>query len=239
MAIPRLIAHRGGGSVAPENTLAGLRAAARLGYRGVEVDAMLSGSSTPVLIHDEALDRTTNGRGLVAETPDAVLFALDAGSWFGPDFAGERVPTLTAAAALCRELGLWVNLEIKPAAGYEQVTGESVARAARVLWQDAEPPLLSSFSAAALGAARRAAPELRRGLLVEVIPGNWRELCERLGCACLHCDAARNSTAAIEAVVEAGVPVVCYTVNDPEVAGTLLALGACVITDRLDLISDP
>jgi glycerophosphoryl diester phosphodiesterase len=60
---PRLIAHRGGGALAPENTLAGLRTAASLGYRGVEFDVMLSADGTPVLIHDETLERTTDGRG--------------------------------------------------------------------------------------------------------------------------------------------------------------------------------
>jgi glycerophosphoryl diester phosphodiesterase len=236
IAIPRLIAHRGGGDVAPENTLAGLRAAARLGYRGVEVDVMLSGSATPVLMHDQRLERTTSGRGLVAQTPDAELLALDAGSWFGTEFAGERVPTLAEAAALCRELRLWVNLEIKSAKGDERATGESLARAARVLWQDAEP-LLSSFSVGALEAARRAVPELRRGLLVGVIPSNWPELCEGLGCVSLHCDQARNGNTEIQAVLETGMSVVCYTVNDADRVRALLALGASVITDRLNLVS--
>jgi glycerophosphoryl diester phosphodiesterase len=74
MPLPRWFAHRGGGSLAPENTLAGIRLAARLGYKAVEFDVMLSGDGTPVLIHDETLERTTNGVGRVCETPDARSF---------------------------------------------------------------------------------------------------------------------------------------------------------------------
>ena len=102
--LPRWIAHRGGGSLAPENTLAGIRLAARLGFRAVEFDVMLSADGTPFLIHDETLERTTNGHGPVCATPDRVLHRLDAGQ-------GESLPTLAQAAALCRELGLLANVE--------------------------------------------------------------------------------------------------------------------------------
>ena len=121
LSLPRWFAHRGGGVLAPENTLAGIRLAARLGYRAVEFDVMLSGDGTPVLIHDETLERTTNGVGLVSETPDSVLFSLDAG-------CGEPIPRFAEAAALCRELGLLANVEIKPATGFEGQTAEVVAK---------------------------------------------------------------------------------------------------------------
>ena len=121
IVLPRLIAHRCGGNRAPENTLAGLHEAARAGCRAVEFDVMLSADGTPVLIHDETLERTTNGVGRVCETPDAVLFSLDAG-------AGERIPTLAEAAVLCQRYGLLANIEIKPATGHEAATGASVAR---------------------------------------------------------------------------------------------------------------
>ncbi len=160
---PRLIAHRGGGALAPENTLAGLRTAASLGYRGVEFDVMLSADGTPVLIHDETLERTTDGRGRVADASDAELARLDAGSWHGEQFAGEPLPSFGDAAELCLALGLWANVEIKPSAGREAETGRKVAQAARELWAGAAPPLLSSFSLEALAAARDAAPELPRG----------------------------------------------------------------------------
>ena len=234
---PRIMAHRCGGMVAPENTAAGLRAPAARGFRGVEFDVMLSGEGTPLLIHDETWERTTDGRGRVAETTDAEIARLDAGGRFDAHFAGEPVPTFETAARLCRELGLAANVEIKPARGHERATGRSVAAAA-ARWRDetGPPPLLSSFSEAALAAAREAAPDLPRGLLVKSVPKDWRSRLERLGCIALHCDAKANATAAM-ARIAAEVPLVCYTVNDIGKARELLAAGiATLITDRIDLI---
>ena len=121
-SLPRVFAHRCGGALAPENTLAGLRVAARLGLRAVEFDVMLSADASPWLLHDESLQRTTNGRGRVCETRDAQLRMLDAGAHQHPAFTGEAIPTLAAAAHACRQLGLSANVEIKPAAGFEALT---------------------------------------------------------------------------------------------------------------------
>src|SRR2546422_6860489 len=68
---PRVVCHRGGGALAPENTLAGIRKAAATGFGGVEFDVMLSADKVPLLIHDETLERTTDGRGAVSATPYA------------------------------------------------------------------------------------------------------------------------------------------------------------------------
>lgn len=237
---PRLIAHRGGGALAPENTLAALRKAAELGCRGVEFDVMLSGDGTPVLIHDETLERTTDGRGRVADTSDAELARLDAGSWYGAPFAGEPVPSFGDAAELCQALGLWANVEIKPASGHEAETGRRVALAARELWAGLPPPLLSSFSPAALAAARAAAPELPRGLLVEAPPADWLTTLRRLGCVSLHCGREHFSPGLLAEARAAAIPLLLYTVDDPDDAAELLRLGvAALFTDRPDLLSVP
>jgi glycerophosphoryl diester phosphodiesterase len=230
--LPRWIAHRGGGSLAPENTLAGIRLAARLGYRAVEFDVMLSADGTPVLIHDETLQRTTNGFGQVCETPDAVLFALDAGQ-------GERIPRFSEAAALCRQLSLLANVEIKPAAGYEVATAEVVARMTADLWRGAEvPPLISSFSLEALEVARDVAPEIRRGVLFEAPPADWLAQLKHLQAISLHCDADLLDDEVLAEAQAHDIPVLCYTVNAPEQAKTLFARGvSALFTDRLDLFA--
>jgi len=236
---PRGIAHRGGGVLAPENTLAGLRMAADLGCKGVEFDVMLSGDGTPVLIHDETLERTTSGRGRVAETGDAELARLDAGSWHSGRFAGEPVPSFGDAAELCLALGLWANVEIKPSRGHEAETGRKVALEARELWSGLPPPLLSSFSLEALVAAREAAPELPRGLLVGAPPADWLTRLRQLGCLSLHCSRRYFGRRLLDEARHAEVPLLVYTVNDPEDAMQLLHSGvAAVITDRIDLLSD-
>ena len=88
---PRLVAHRCGGTLAPENTLAGFDACRRYGYRMVEFDAKLSADEQLFLLHDDTLDRTTNGRGDAAKHTWTQLAALDAGSWLDRRFAGERL----------------------------------------------------------------------------------------------------------------------------------------------------
>jgi glycerophosphoryl diester phosphodiesterase len=232
LPLPRWFAHRGGGSLAPENTLAGIRLAARMGYRAVEFDVMLSGDGTPVLIHDETLERTTNGRGSVCDTPDAVLFSLDAGN-------GERIPRFSEAAELCRRLGLLANVEIKPAAGFEAATAAAVARLSVDLWQDAEvQPLISSFSIEAVEIARDLAPGIPRGLLYAQVPADWPATARRLQAFSLHCAAKWVSDAVLAEAQAMGMPVLCYTVNTPEQAAALFERGvAAVFTDRLDRFS--
>jgi glycerophosphoryl diester phosphodiesterase len=234
---PRIIAHRCGGALAPENTLAGLRIAARLGIKAVEFDAMLSAEGVPVLIHDETLERTTSGRGRVADTPLAELLRLDAGFRHHPAFAGEALPTLASALALCDELKLAVNLEIKPAIGQEEITGATVA----ALAASAAPSaglLLSSFAPAALAAARTMAPELLRALLVEAIPEDWEAQLQAHGCMAVHASVRELDAEAARSVIAAGVPLACYTVNRRIEAETLHALGvAAVFSDRPDVLA--
>ena len=235
---PRVIAHRGGGTLAPENTLAGLRKAKELGFNGVEFDVMLAADNTPILMHDETLARTTSGSGAIAQTPYADMLKLDAGSWHSPQYAGEPVPSFELAAKLCLELGLWTNVEIKPAKGFEAETGTATALLARALWRDAAAqPLLSSFQPAALAAARAAVPELSRGAITRSIPPEWESWMQKLGCVSLHCDYRMLLRQQVRMVRDRGYWLACWTVNDPEIARVLFDWGVdAVITDRLDLI---
>jgi len=230
---PRIIAHRCGGALTPENTLAGLRLAARLGCRGVEFDAMLAADGIPVLIHDETLERTTSGRGRVADRSSTELARLDAGDRHHPAFAVEPVPTLDEALQLCAALGLWANVEIKPSAGQEAETGRAVARHAAMATGQL---LLSSFSSVALCAAAGEAAQLPRAMLVGAIPPDWRRRMAESGALALHSSARALTAAALKAVSDAGFPLACYTVNRRDDAGRLFAMGvSAVFTDRPDL----
>jgi len=235
---PRFIAHRCGGALAPENTLAGLRLAARLGYQAVEFDVMLSADGVPVVIHDETVERTTAGSGAVPLLSSRELGMLDAGIKHHRAFAGETLPTLAQTLDACRSLRLAANIEIKPAAGHEAETGTVVARqvfAHARDWPQA-PWLFSSFSETALAAAFEQAPALPRALLVEAVPPDWRMRLQRLECLALHCAARRLEPAQAAEIVSAGYPLGCYTVNRPEDAAPLFAAGVTAIfTDRLDL----
>jgi glycerophosphoryl diester phosphodiesterase len=124
LKLPRIIGHRGACGYAPENTLESIRTAADLGIKWVELDVKLTKDGVPVIFHDETLDRTTNGHGNVAETFYADLQNLEAGSWYSDGFAGIKIPTLEEAAELLIDLGLGLNLELKPCPGREKETAE-------------------------------------------------------------------------------------------------------------------
>ncbi len=232
---PKILAHRGGGALAPENTLAGLRCALAQGFRAVEFDVMALRSGALVLMHDPELGRTVPGSGSVADCTAAQLAAADAGSWFSPAFAGEPVPSFAEAAGFCIRHGLWMNAEIKPAPGMEAETGAWVARACRTL--PTGSVLLSSFSEEALRAAQRGAPTIPRALLVGAVPDDWQARLQSLGAVALHARARRLTAVQAAAVKAACFGLLAYTVNEPEPARQLFGWGVdAICTDRLDRI---
>jgi glycerophosphoryl diester phosphodiesterase len=118
--LPQVIGHRGARAVAPENTLASIRAAKSLGCSWVEVDVMLTKDKVPVIHHDNTLNRCTNGEGNLWDYTVAELGQLDAGSHYDEAsgfpatlYPGERIPTLTGLLQCCRDLELGLNLEVK------------------------------------------------------------------------------------------------------------------------------
>ncbi len=237
--LPRWIAHRGAGRLAPENTLAAFRVGASYGYRAFECDVKLSADGVPFLLHDATLDRTTNGRGAAAERPWHELSRLDAGGWHSRSFAGEPPASLDAIAGFVRRNGFALNIEIKPSPGTEAETGRTVALAVRRHWHgDPTPPLLSSFQPAALAAARDTAPELPRALLLDTLWPQWHETASDLGCVAVVTNYALMDAALATRVHASGWRALCYTVNDPAPAAQLIAIGIDgLITDAVDRIS--
>lgn len=238
---PRWIAHRGAGKLAPENTLAAFRLGASHGYRMYECDAKLSADGVVFLLHDDTLDRTSNGTGLGGDLPWAALSRLDAGGWHARRFAGETLPTLEAVARHCHANGHLLNIEIKPTPGLEAETGRSVAREAARLWalsSGAVPPLLTSFQPDSLAGARDAVPALPRGLLLESLWDGWLDAAVALGCVAVVCDQDLWTANNMAQVRSAGLRTLAYTVNNPTSAHRLLALGIDgLITDRVDLFA--
>jgi glycerophosphoryl diester phosphodiesterase len=157
------IAHRGASVAAPPNTLAAFEKALELGADGIELDVRLCADGVPVVIHDAAVDATTDGSGQVADMTLAQLKQLDAGSPFDPTFAGERIPTLTEALETVGEQ-LLLNIELKSSAvlddRLEQAVVDVIER--RLL---GERVLLSSFNPLALRRIQKMAPHLATALL--------------------------------------------------------------------------
>ncbi|ACZ78837.1 MULTISPECIES: glycerophosphodiester phosphodiesterase [Dickeya] len=235
---PAIVAHRGGGSLAPENTLAAIDVGAQHGHKMIEFDAKLSQDGHIFLLHDDTLERTSNGWGVAGELPWDKLVGLDAGSWYSSQFQGERLPLLSEVAKRCEQYGMAANIEIKPTTGCDEQTGRVVALAARELWRNHPvAPLLSSFSVEALAAAQQAVPELPRGLLLDEWEDDWRNLTTRLGCVSIHLNHRLLDEARVRELKDAGLRILVYTVNQPDRARTLLQWGVdCICTDRIDLI---
>lgn len=156
---PRLIAHRGGGFLAPENTLAAMRCGHEHGFSMVEFDVKLSQDNVLVLMHDDTVNRTSNGRGLAASKTFRELSELDFGGWHSSFYTGEPIPTFRSVARFTQENNIFCNIEIKPCPNRETETGTLAAQAAQQWWHHSDlPPLISSFSLEALAAAKQAAP---------------------------------------------------------------------------------
>ncbi len=236
---PFWIAHRGGGKLAPENTLAAFHRGAQHGYRMFECDAKLSADGVLFLLHDDTLDRTTSGRGTAGALPWDELAQLDAGRWHSRQYAGEPLPTLQNIAHFCIANGYLLDIEIKPTPGVEEKTGQAVAALAARLWQGAPvPPLLTSFKPASLAGAQQAAPHLPRGLLLDTLWEGWLDSALQLGCAAVICNHALWDAGSVGQVKAAGLRALSYTVNDEWAAQRLIALGTDgVVTDRVDLFS--
>jgi glycerophosphoryl diester phosphodiesterase len=234
---PRWIAHRGAGTLAPENTLSAFRLGASHGYRMFECDAKLSADGVVFLLHDDTLERTTSGQGLGGDQAWVALSRLDAGGWHSPAYAGEPLPTLEAVARFCLANGWLLNIEIKPTTGLARETGRGVAQEAARLWAqrpEATPPLLTSFEPDALQGARETRPELPRGLLLETLWSGWLTTAIDLGCQAVVCEQALWEADNVAQVHQAGLRTLAYTVNEETAVQRLLALGIDgLITDRV------
>jgi len=232
---PRIIAHRGGGSLAPENTLAAIRLGQSLGYTAHEFDVKLTLDDRAVLLHDATLDRTTDGSGRPADLMLEELRKLDAGAWHSEPYRGEPIPTFAEVAQLLLSKGTLADIEIKPTPGFDWRTGTRVALEAQQLWQSAAAkPIFTSFSFEALMAAKEAASEFPRGWLVSRFTNaDWKRM-EDLEAVALVTSHEHFPPDAIERVKTKGYRVMVYTINDAGVARQYLDAGIdAIVTDNL------
>lgn len=241
---PAIIAHRGFSARAPENTLAAVELALAAGADMVEIDVGFSADLQPVVIHDDTLERTTTGRGPVRAASLAELRALDAGAWFGPRFADERIPRLEEVLDLVRGR-LPINVEIKsdsvePAEGPAGMAGSADGIEARTLALVRERGMLdqvvfSSFHPLALWRLGRREPAAH---LASLLHRPWhggrgpREIAGEVGAEALHVADAEATPELVGACRAAGIPLRVYTVNSPERFRELAAAGIdAVFTD--------
>lgn len=222
----RVFAHRCGAGGAPENTLAAIRCVSKFDVQWVELDVRKSKDGTLILMHDKTLERTTNGNGSIQDVCISYLRTLDAGSWFSKKFSKEQIPTLEEAIHLILEVGISVNVEIKTSKNEDPKIGAQVAELLVKYWPMHLPlPIISSFSSGPLEEARRAVPELPRMLVGDVLWDGWYEELVRLDSHHININHKYLTQKMVRAVSEAGINVLCYTVNKPERAREVLEWG--------------
>jgi glycerophosphoryl diester phosphodiesterase len=239
LKIPKVIGHRGAKAYAPENTIPSIETAADLGVTWVELDVKLTKDNVPIIFHDEELDRTTNGTGLIAHTNYEDLRDLDAGSWFGDSFSSVRIPTLEEAVDILLKHNLGLNLEIKPCPGREKETAEIALDQLSQYWDDRDNILISSFQHVSLEAALDLAPDFARGLLIggEEMPENWKEIADYLNVQTINLGSRLVTRQIADDVMDMELPLLVYTVNDPIEARRLQQLGVdAFFSDNPDVI---
>jgi glycerophosphoryl diester phosphodiesterase len=238
LVIPKVIGHRGAKAYAPENTLASIHAAADLGIEWVEVDVKLTKDSVPVIFHDEELERCTGASGLVKDFTLEQIRELDAGSWYGESFIGEKIPTLEELLNTVLERGMGVNLEIKPCPGREVETAEVMLDIATRIWPDDQPPpLVSSFQHVSLETAFDMMPEWPRGFLIDEHVHNWKEVADYVKAATININGNKTTRDELEEYMEYGKPILAYTINKPDKARELLRWGVdSFFADNPDVI---
>jgi glycerophosphoryl diester phosphodiesterase len=229
---PWVIAHRGASGHAPENTMAAFRRAVEMGAGFIETDLHLTRDSQFVAIHDDTLDRTTNASGLVTNHTLAELRRLDAGAWFGPAFVGQRIPTLDEILAFAREHDIIFYLEIKSGGAWRP---EHALVAALQNSDAVDRVVILCFDEEVLRTVRELDASLMTGLLVNRPAADLVERAQRAGVRQLAPHWELVSRELVQQAHAAGLPVVPWTVNQPEQMRALLRLGVDgILTDYPD-----
>jgi glycerophosphoryl diester phosphodiesterase len=231
---PRWIAHRGAGKLAPENTLAAFRLGARYGYRAFECDVKLSADGLPFLLHDATLERTSNGVGAAGEQRWHELSQLDAGGWHSRAYAGEPLPSLRGVAAFVQRNGFALDLEIKPSPGTDSHTGAVVATEVARRWHG-QARAAAQFISPTRCAPRATPPRTAARAAAGPAARRCVDAAGALGCVAVITDHKLMDAALITRLHGSGLRALVYTVNEPERAQQLLAIGIDgIVTDAVD-----
>lgn len=236
-----LIGHRGLAALAPENTLASFTAAALHGLDWIEFDVQLTKDNDLVIFHDDTLDRTTNGHGLLYEHTVTELLTLDAGSWFRADYKGEAIPIFSEILPTLLALPLTLNIELKlPTSHTPLHTKMLTERFCEVLaaWPKSTPlPLVSSFYWPILEHVKATFPLLPVGYLCEQCAPQIIEKISTVTNAACHTDFHNLNPEIIALAKKYNVPLLAYTVNQVEIAQQLLENGLFAVFSDFPLFN--
>ena len=225
------IAHRGFSALFPENTMLAFEEALKAGCDGIEFDVHLTADKQIAIIHDETIDRTTNGKGVVKEMTAQQLRTFDAGK-------GERIPTLDEYLDLVARLDIVSNIELKNSLfryeGIEEIVVAKVREHGL-----SERVIFSSFNHYSILECKRVAPEIRCGFLTGGRPIDAGAYTKQHGIEYLHPGYYALTDSTIAEIHSHGIAINTYTVNDPKEMGRLVSFNvAGVITDNPALLKE-
>lgn len=227
---PPVIAHRGAEMSAPENTLAAVKEACAQGAKWIEVDVKITYDGIPVLMHDETLDRTTTGTGLVADITWEEMQQLDAGIKSGTAYKGEKIPTLSDVMQAAVDANMNLIVEMKPCPGRARATTMVTMIEMSKIWSEKDDlPVISSFDVESLQIAAQMEPHWPRCLLMHSWDEDWREKFDQVEGSAVIFPESDLTIERVEELNKLRIPVLAYTVNDPERAKELLAWGVMAV----------
>lgn len=229
-----VLGHRGASGYAPENTLEAFKLAMDMGADGFELDVHLSKDGELVVIHDETVDRTTNGTGFVGEMTLAELKALDASN-HKEGYQGAKIPTLAEVYDLIRDTDHIVNVEIKTDNIFYPQLEEKVLALEKEKGMEGRV-VYSSFNHYTVKKIRALAPDAQIGMLFGDVLVEPYDYCKSLGANLLHPSKANlNVPGFAEKAKEAGLGMNVWTVNEVEYMEKCLACGAGIVTNYPDV----
>ncbi|GLB61056.1 glycerophosphodiester phosphodiesterase [Cytobacillus sp. NCCP-133] len=211
----KIFAHRGVSGHYPENTMAAFQAALEAGADGIELDVQMSKDGKLVIIHDEALDRTTNSTGYIKDLTYDEIRNLDAGGWFAEANAGEAIPDLGAVFQWAVRNGneLLINVELKnDLIDYPDLEEKVIELVKKYRLENRV--ILSSFNAESMRKARELHPSIQTGYLISGMPENALEVAKKIGVNSIHCEETYALSEFGREASEAGFTLRVYTVND-------------------------
>ena len=224
-------AHRGASAAAPENTIAAIERAIGFGAHFAEVDVHMSRDGRVVLMHDESVNRTTDGQGNVWDLTLEELKGLDAGSWFAEEFRGEPVPTLREAIDLARGK-IKLNIEIKVSRDEPDIAEKVVGIIREEAFED--DCMVTSFDRETVEEVKRLAPDITTG---HIFGKGYEETVFGGGWEVLSCSKDIVDEDFVARAGDAGKSVHVWTVNDEPTMIRLIGIGVDgIITNKPDLL---
>lgn len=230
-----MIAHRGASGYAPENTFSAFVKAIQLGVKWVEFDVLPTLDDVPIIFHDEMLLRTTQHSGSVYDFPYHYLATLDAGTWFAPTFASERIPRLDQILKLLNETKTNANIEIKSLKGHGEQFIDHLLNTIKPYWNQGSRYLFSSFCVDTLRLLRKSHCHCDLGLLLHEWQADWQDIYQELQCVSVHINQEILTRELAREIKASAGSLLAYTVNDAHRAQELFKWGVdAVFSDYPD-----